>query len=164
MNEEYPAVIGRIDDGVVIDHITPHKVSKVQRILKVDQSNQVFFSADNLRSSYLREFGYESKGLLKIDGRSPTDFELNRIALVAPYATVSIIESGEVARKWQVRLPDTLEGLVPCPVANCISNQDYSGVGSIIRVVNETKAVGEERFSCAYCHHEFGRDALEDYL
>ena len=49
---------------------------------------------------------------------------LNRIALIAPAAKVNVIRDYAVVEKRQVRLPDTIVGLVRCANPKCITNNE----------------------------------------
>lgn len=111
--------VGAIRDGTVIDHIPPGQALKVLRIMGVDGGEgHVVTVAMNVPSA-----SKGRKDIVKVEGREIRPSEMDRIALLAPGATINIIREFEVAQKYQVQLPDVLEGVIPCENPNCISNQ-----------------------------------------
>jgi len=62
------------------------------------------------------------KDIVKIENRELEEKELDKISLISPGATINIIRDFEVADKYQVELPEMVEGMVKCINPNCISN------------------------------------------
>ena len=151
MTEE--KIIGYIQNGIVIDHIPLGKVWEIAHILKIDK-------LDGGRIS-LGE-GYESKklkngkGILKVEGITLSDSQLNYIALIAEGANVSFIEEGIVKEKINVLIPSRLEGIVSCQNEGCISRDNFQKADSIINYNSET-----EKFTCHYCRHSFDKSEVE---
>src|SRR3989344_2434290 len=92
--------IAAISDGTVIDHIPPQNTFKIAEILNVKMHNSVVSVATNLDSKKIGK-----KGIVKIAGRSLTPEELNKVALLAPHATVSIIRNFKVVKKTNLQVP-----------------------------------------------------------
>ena len=69
-----------------------------------------------------KRFG--AKDIIKIEGKALTPQEVNRIALVAPHASINIIRKYLVEKKLEVKLPRTIEGIIKCPNPCCISNSN----------------------------------------
>ena len=67
---------------------------KVAEILRLDQESDVVLVGMNLYSGRAG-----SKGIIKVESRMLTPQEVNKIALIAPYATLNIIKDYEVVRK-----------------------------------------------------------------
>jgi aspartate carbamoyltransferase regulatory subunit len=63
------------------------------------------------------------KDIVKIEGRALNSQEVNRIALVAPHATINIIRNYKVVEKLEVKLPKVIEAIIKCPNPVCISNE-----------------------------------------
>ena len=85
-NNEKQLKVSAIKNGTVLDHIPSGQVFKVIDILGLyDSPHPVTFGV-NLDS---RSMG--SKGIIKISERFFKDDELNKIALIAPNASVNII-------------------------------------------------------------------------
>jgi aspartate carbamoyltransferase regulatory subunit len=148
-------IIGYIQNGIVVDHIPLGKVWEIVHILGIDK--------DKLNGGRISlGEGYESKrldgrkGILKVEGITLSDLELNYIALIAEGANVSFIKDGEVKEKINVLIPSRLEGIVACTNQGCISKDARQKAPSIINYDSET-----ETFRCHYCNHTFGKNEAE---
>ncbi len=110
--------ISKIKDGSVIDHISAGKALKVLSILKIDEKNtnsvSIGIRVPSEKMSY--------KDVIKIENRYLEKFEVDRIALIAPDASISIVKDYEVTKKYTVELPSRIVGIVKCHNANCITN------------------------------------------
>ncbi len=142
MGAEREVRVSKIRDGTVIDHISAGYALDVVKILGVTgHEGQVMTIAVNVPSKRIRV-----KDLVKIEGRVLSRVEVNRIALVAPRATINIVRDFVVVEKVEVKLPAVIEGLVRCVNPTCVSN---SGEPVVSRFYVET----EEPFllKCYYC-------------
>jgi len=110
--------VKKIKDGTVIDHITPGHALDVLRILGINGKEGVIVSiAMNVSSE---RFG--QKDIVKIEGREIAPEQLDKIALIAPNATINLVKDYDVTKKEKVQLPDTITGIVRCANPGCISN------------------------------------------
>ena len=110
--------VSKIKIGTVIDHITGGYALDVVKILGITgREKRVMTIAVNVPS---KRFGV--KDIVKIEGRALSSREVNRIALVAPHATINIIRDYEVVEKLEVKLPRVIEGVIKCVNPSCISN------------------------------------------
>ena len=105
------------------------------------KENRVMTVAINVPS---KRFGV--KDILKIEGRALNAQEVNRIALVAPRASINIIRNYKVVEKLEVKLPQTIERLVKCVNPCCISNSGEP-VTSKFYVKNQEPLL----LKCHYC-------------
>ncbi len=142
--------VSAIEEGTVIDQIASKSTFKVANILKIQDIDQVLLVGVNLSSKKLGR-----KGIIKIGGKSLTQEEVNKIALIAPDATLSIIENSEVARKFKVVIPDTIEGIGKCFNPNCVSN--HQQVQSRFKVINKKPI----KIRCHFCERRMGIDDIE---
>lgn len=110
--------ISKIKDGSVIDHISAGKALKVLSILKIDEKDTNSVSIGIMVPSGKMSF----KDVIKIENRYLEKFEVDRIALIAPDASISIVKDYEVTKKYTVELPSRIVGIVKCHNANCITN------------------------------------------
>jgi aspartate carbamoyltransferase regulatory subunit len=111
-------LISPIRDGTVIDHITAGEALNVLRILGITGTTAECLSiATNVASGRVGK-----KDIVKIENRELRQDEVDRIALIAPQATINIIRSYEVFEKKGVSIPPHLKGVVRCPNPGCISN------------------------------------------
>jgi aspartate carbamoyltransferase regulatory subunit len=134
--------VSKIKDGTVIDHIRGGYALDVIKILGITgKENRVMTVAINVPS---KRFGV--KDILKIEGRALNAQEVNRIALVAPRASINIIRNYKVVEKLEVKLPQKIERLVKCVNPCCISNSGEP-VTSKFYVKNQEPLV----LKCHYC-------------
>lgn len=139
-------LINAIQNGTVIDHITGGEALIVLRILGITGStNECVSVATNVVSSALGR-----KDVVKIENRELKDEEVDRIALIAPKATINIIREKRVVEKKGVDIPDTLIGVLKCPNPCCITNTHEP--------VSSRFSVQEKRLICDYCDTVIGSD------
>ena len=107
-----------IKNGTVIDHIPAGMALKVLRILGIgDSVTSTVTVAMHVPS---RLMGW--KDIVKVEDRELASREIDKIALVAPTASVNVIRNYNVAEKHRVALPDRAVGILKCGNPNCISN------------------------------------------
>lgn len=112
--------VSKIKDGTVIDHVSGGYALDVVKILGITgHEKRVMTIAVNVPSKR-----FKVKDIVKIEGRALNSQEVNRIALVAPHATINIIHDYTVVEKLEVELPKVIEGIVKCVNPVCISNSD----------------------------------------
>lgn len=134
--------VSKIKDGTVIDHISGGYALDVIKILGITgKEKRVITIAINVPS---KQFGV--KDILKIEGRALNSQEVNKIALVAPHASINIIHNYTVVEKLEVKLPKAIEGIVKCVNPCCISNSDEPVVSKFY-VKNEEPLL----LKCHYC-------------
>ena len=112
--------VSKIKDGTVIDHISGGYALDVVKILGITgRERRVMTIAVNVPSKR-----FKVKDIVKIEGRALSSREVNRIALVAPHATINIIRDYSVVEKLEVKLPKVIEGVIKCVNPACISNSN----------------------------------------
>ncbi len=142
--------VSAIEEGTVIDQIASKSTFKVANILNIQRIDQVVLVGVNLSSKKIGK-----KGIIKIGGKILTQEEVNKIALIAPDATVNIIEGSELVRKFKVAIPDSIEGIVKCFNPNCVSN--HQKIQSRFHVINKNPI----KIRCHYCERLMGTDDIE---
>jgi aspartate carbamoyltransferase regulatory subunit len=133
-----------IKDGTVIDHITPGRALKVLRILKIPESTSSVVSVAMNVSGKMGK-----KDIVKVENRELDPKELDKIALIAPKATINIIRDYEVIKKHKVVLPNEVVGIAKCSNPTCISNA-REPVESRFQVIGKDPP----RIKCYYCERE----------
>ena len=134
-----------IKNGTVIDHITPGNALKVLKILGITEKY-----ADSVISIAMNVVGKRGvKDIVKIENREIDPKEVNKIALIAPNATINIIRNYEVVEKYKVSIPDEIVGIVRCANPNCISNSREP-----IQTKFIVKSRNPLRIKCYYCERE----------
>ncbi len=107
-----------IENGTVIDHVDSESTFQVADILQVESEGGVVLVGMNLPSGKLGR-----KGIIKVANRQLTAEEVNKIALIAPDATLNIIKDYQVVSKSAIELPDRIEGTVRCFNPTCVTNK-----------------------------------------
>ncbi|MCD6264223.1 aspartate carbamoyltransferase regulatory subunit [Candidatus Bathyarchaeota archaeon] len=139
---ERTLLIRKIENGTVIDHITAGYALDVLRILGIrGREGNVISIAMNVPS---RKLG--RKDIVKIEDRELQPEEVDRIALIAPQATINIIRDFAVAEKKRVTLPEVIVGIVKCANPTCISNSNEP-VTPQLNVVQRSPLL----LRCHYC-------------
>ncbi|EKD68988.1 MAG: hypothetical protein ACD_47C00332G0002 [uncultured bacterium] len=141
--------VDAIKDGTVIDHIPAGKAMKVLNILKLKNSDVVMVGV-NLAS---RKFA--KKDLIKIENRELSGDEVDRIALIAPDANISIIRNFEVVKKSEVNIPEKLSAIIVCQNHKCITNTEPVTTCFYVEARNPIMV------RCHYCEKSFGADEIK---
>jgi aspartate carbamoyltransferase regulatory subunit len=143
-------LIPAIEEGTVIDHIPSRQTFRIIRMIDPQEFEHVINVALNLES---RKMG--KKGIVKISNRVLSEDEADKVALLAPQATVSIIRGYKVVEKTHVKVPDKVERIVACSNPNCITN--HAKVDT--RFVVEEKEPLKMR--CVFCERTMGREDIK---
>jgi len=129
-----------IKEGTVIDHIPSRMTFKVIRILDLKEFKYPISVALNLKSKMMG-----NKGIIKVGSRFLTEDEVNKIAILAPNATVNIIKNYEVKEKINVKLPDEINNIIKCSNPDCITNNEQ--VKTHFQVINKSPL----KVICRHC-------------
>lgn len=140
-----PLVVEKIENGTVIDHIPAGIGLKVLEILKIDGN----YGARVALMMNVPSKKIGKKDIVKVEGKTLDDKAVNRIALIAPNATLNIIRNSEVVEKKIVQLPKELHGVSKCPNPQCITNIEP------IETVFRMESMGGTKFRCAFCEMAF---------
>ena len=146
--------IKAIDNGTVIDHITPGQALNVLNILRVNGS------FTNTVSVVMNAGGSRgNKDVVKIEGRELTKKEANSISLISPEATLNIIRDFEVIQKRRIEKPEMVYGIVKCINPNCITN---SGEPVETRfTVTEDVKMKSLVLRCVFCESVMTEDSIK---
>ncbi len=135
-----------IKNGIVIDHIRPRRAIDVLRILGIDGSfGYALTIAMNVPSKHIGR-----KDILKVENRDIDTNEINKIAVIAPEATINIIKDHRVVKKEKVTLPETIVGIIQCPNPKCITNKEREPAESVFLVKQKEPLI----LRCKYCERE----------
>jgi len=147
--------VSKIKDGTVIDHITSGHALDVIKILGITgRVDGIVTVAMNVPSKTLGV-----KDMVKIEGRELKSEEVDKIALLAPHATINIIRNYKVAEKQRVKLPNIIRETVKCANPACISNSKEP-VQPKFYVESEEPL----RLRCHYCSHVMEKqDVLKQF-
>ena len=127
----------------MIDHINAGNALSVLHILGMTgRENNVVSIAMNVPSKKLGR-----KDIVKVEERALNAEEVDKIALIAPKATINIIRNYVVVAKQKTKLPKVIRGIIRCDNMSCISNSNEP--------IKPTFFVdGEDplRLRCYYCN------------
>lgn len=141
-------VVEEIEEGTVIDHILAGRGLRVLEILGIGENYRARVAlVMNVPSKRMGK-----KDIVKIEGKFIDEKSANRIAVVAPEASLNIIKEGKVVEKRNVKLPSKLVGVFKCPNSKCITNAEH--VETVFGVEPGPK------MRCAYCERLFAPDEL----
>ena len=134
-------VVSALENGTVLDHIPAENVYKAIDLLNLRGVESQITVGINLASKL-----YGRKGIIKIADRFFEDDELNRLALIAPKATVNVIRDFKVVEKKQITMPKEIIGMAKCMNPKCVTNHQP------IKTRFTTIAKGDEiSLLCHFC-------------
>jgi aspartate carbamoyltransferase regulatory subunit len=149
--EEKTIKVSALTNGTVIDHLAGGTGLRVLRVLGLDKGTVGPVAIGLALDS--RKLG--KKDLIKIEKREITQEEVNKIALISPEATLSIIRETHVVRKFRPEIPDLLESVVRCVNPSCVSNHER--IRSRFRVLKRDPL----RLRCEYCERAISGEDVE---
>ena len=142
-----------IRNGTVVDHIPAGHALQVIQMLRINMTRTTPVSlVMNVPSDKLGR-----KDVLKVEDRELNQEELDRLALIAPTASIAIIRNHAVAEKLKVELADDLINIASCSFSNCITKNAREPLPQRLRVISRDPL----EVRCYYC----GRDQdLEELI
>ena len=142
MSDTRQLLVRRIKDGTVIDHIESGKALLVLRTLDITgKEGNVITVALNVPSSK-----HDKKDIIKVENKFLEKDETNKLALIAPHATINIIKEYRLVEKRKIQLPDSIIGVFKCPNLKCVTNSDEY-IKPVINIIDKEKIV----LRCRYC-------------
>ena len=139
-------VVSALENGTVLDHIPAENVYKALDILDLKGIESQITIGINLTSKF---FG--KKGIIKIADKFFEDEQLNKLALIAPKATVNVIRDFKVVEKKKLVMPEEIHGVAKCRNPKCVTN--HQPVKTWFRTIEEGDKVS---LLCHYCEKVTG--------
>ena len=109
--------VSALENGTVLDHIPAENVYKALDLLDLKDIESQITIGINLVSKL-----HGKKGIIKIADKFFEDEELNKLALIAPKATVNIIKGFKVVEKKTLVTPSEVIGIAKCRNPKCVTN------------------------------------------
>ncbi len=131
--------IDSIKNGIVIDHIAAGKAMELYSILGLGGLDCTVAILKNVVSGKLGR-----KDIIKIDSILELDWDI--IGYVDPNITVNIIKDGERLEKRQLKLPETITGVIHCKNPRCITSIEQE-LPQVFKLTDRSKRV----YRCLYC-------------
>ncbi len=146
-----------IVNGSVIDHIPAGQginILKHFKMLDTQRTGAKITVGFNLPSKTLG-----AKDLIKIENKQLTQDQVNQLAILAPGATVNIIQDSQVVTKYRPEIPNHISNVYKCPNSNCISN--FEKVATTFYVLRKSTGL---KLQCKYCEKIFDKDVVSQTL
>ena len=134
-------VVSALENGTVLDHIPAENIYKALDILNLKGIESQITIGTNLTSRI-----YGKKGIIKIADRFFEDEELNKLALIAPKATVNIIRDFKVVEKKKIVMPEVIIGIAKCKNPKCVTN--HQPVKTKFKTIDKGNEIA---LLCSYC-------------
>lgn len=149
-------VVRKIEKGTVIDHIPSGQALNVLRILGIRGGEG--YRVAIVMNVESKKIGM--KDIVKVEGKEISLDEVNKIALIAPTATINIIRDYQVVKKEKVELPSVIVNIVRCTNPNCVTNQPREPVTPRFKLTRRNPLL----MACEYCgHYMTSQDVLSQF-
>lgn len=132
-------IIGKIEDGIVLDHIKAGQGMRLYNILNLDKLDCEVALIQNAPSEKLGR-----KDILKID--KLIDLNIDAVGFVDPGITVNIIKSGKLAKRKHLELPNEVVDVIKCKNPRCITTIEQE-LPQVFRLTDRENKV----YRCKYC-------------
>jgi len=135
-------MVRRIKEGTVIDHIDEGKGLQVLSALQINgRDGSLITIALNVPSGK-----FKKKDIIKVENKFLADDDTNKLAVIAPKATINIIKNYKLVEKRRVSLPNEIDRIFRCSNPDCITNS-YEHIESVMDVIDKEGRV----LKCRYC-------------
>ncbi|ABX13583.1 aspartate carbamoyltransferase regulatory subunit [Nitrosopumilus maritimus] len=140
--EQSELMVRRIKEGTVIDHIDEGKGIQVLNALRIDGSDGSLITiALNVPSGK-----FKKKDIIKVENKFLKDDDTNKLAVIAPKATINMIKDYKLVEKRRVSLPNEIDRIFRCSNPDCVTNSTEH-IESIMDVIDKEGRV----LKCRYC-------------
>ncbi len=140
--QESELMVRRIKEGTVIDHIDEGKGLQVLGALRIDgKDGSLITIALNVPSGK-----FKKKDIIKVENKFLADDDTNKLAVIAPKATINIIKNYKLVEKRRVSLPNEIDRIFRCSNPDCITNSPEH-IESVMDVIDKDGRV----LKCRYC-------------
>ena len=140
--EQSELMVRRIKEGTVIDHIDEGKGIQVLNALRIDgKDGSLITIALNVPSGK-----FKKKDIIKVENKFLKDDDTNKLAVIAPKATINMIKDYKLVEKRRVSLPNEIDRIFRCSNPDCVTNSTEH-IESIMDVIDKEGRV----LKCRYC-------------
>ena len=131
--------IDTIENGYVIDHITPGNAMKIYELLDLNKLDCQVALITNAKSKKTI-----TKDLIKIGNLIDIDFD--KLAFIDSNVTVNIVKNNKIIEKRKLSLPEKLVNVTKCKNPRCITSIERD-LDQIFTLTNKEKQI----YRCIYC-------------
>ena len=132
-------IIGKIENGIVLDHIKAGAGMKLYKILGLDSLDCQVALIKNAESQKLGR-----KDIIHID--RIIDVNLDAIGYIDAGITVNIIENGKLAKRTHIEPPEEITDVIKCRNPRCITTTEQE-LPHVFRLTDRENLV----YRCIYC-------------
>ncbi len=140
----------RLHDGTVIDHLPVGTAARALELLGLPREGPITVGINVPSPSIGR------KDIVRVEGLFLEKRELDRLALLGPQLTVSIVRDGKISEKTVLDVPERLIGILTCRNPTCVTH------GEDVQTVFVKQEGFPYRFKCAYCERVTGADEIPE--
>ena len=133
-------IIGKIENGIVLDHIKAGHGMELYKILGLDKVNDCQVAL--IKNAESEKMG--RKDIIKIDKRM--DINLDAIGYVDPSITINFIENGKLAKRTHIDPPEKIVDVIRCKNPRCITTVEQE-IPHIFRLTDKANGI----YRCIYC-------------
>lgn len=132
-------IIGKIENGIVLDHIKAGEGMRLYKILGLDLLDCQVALIKNAESEKMGK-----KDILKIG--QLIDVNLDAIGYVDPGITVNFIENGKLVKRTHIDPPEEIVDIIKCRNPRCITTVEQE-LQQVFKLTDKEKGV----YRCIYC-------------
>ncbi len=133
-------IIGKIENGIVLDHIKAGHGMELYKILGLDKVNDCQVAL--IKNAESEKMG--RKDIIKIDKRM--DINLDAIGYVDPGITINFIENGKLAKRTHIDPPEKIVDVIRCKNPRCITTVEQE-IPHIFKLTDRANGI----YRCIYC-------------
>ena len=138
--------VGRLNEGVVLDHIKAGKSMMIYHDLKLDKMDCCVAIIKNARSEKMGR-----KDIIKIE--CPIDsIDLDILGFIDHTITVNIVKDGSIVEKKELTLPKEIRNVIKCKNPRCITSVEQE-LDHVFILADPEKEV----YRCQYCEEKYRR-------
>ena len=138
--------VGRLNEGVVLDHIKAGKSMMIYHDLKLDKMDCCVAIIKNARSEKMGR-----KDIIKIE--CPIDsIDLDILGFIDQTITVNIVKDGSIVEKKELTLPKEIRNVIKCKNPRCITSVEQE-LDHVFILADPEKEV----YRCQYCEEKYRR-------
>ena len=133
-------IIGKIENGIVLDHITAGHGMELYKILGLDNINDCQVAL--IKNAESIKMG--RKDIIKID--KAIDINFDAIGYVDPGITLNIIKDGKLAKRTHIAPPERIVDVIKCKNPRCITTTEQE-IPHIFKLTDKEHGI----YRCIYC-------------
>ena len=136
--------VGRLSEGVVLDHIKAGKSMTIYDDLKLDTLDCCVAIIKNAKSDKMGR-----KDIIKVE--CPIDsLNLDILGFIDHNITVNIIKDGEIVEKKELSLPKEIRNVIRCKNPRCITSIEQE-LDHVFILADPEKEI----YRCKYCEEKY---------